>query len=245
MKRLPYLSLPVEESLVKEIVTNLPRYRGEGFGDLAPRTDWTIECKYEYNPEPLAKLDPTESDYHNSLLVWQALSTMPTSLACEGRIWSRLSHVECFKYAKERWLPKAGTDEQVARDVRRHFFAGTMTARRDDNAIARLWWSASVARRIAGDADIADSLRLITKTADIRSNIVERTMMMSRPVLARAVVEVMRSVPAVHAKEETFREFMKTLNRTGGGVVFERIAQKDVVAFVEHCAKVSLPASTA
>lgn len=240
MKRLPYISLPVEESLLKETAANLARYRGEGFGDLAPRSDWTIECKYEYDPEPLAKLDPAKSDYDNCLLVWQALSTMPISLACEGRIWSRFSHVECFKYAKERWLPKAGTDEQVTDEIRRHFFARTMTARRDDNAIARLWWSASVASRIADKGDISDTLKLITKTADIRSNIVERTMMMSRPVLARAVVEVMQRVPAVHGKEETFRGFMKTLNRTGGGIVFERLAQKDVVAFVEHCAKVSL-----
>ena len=241
MKRLPYVSLPVEDGLLNEITANLPRYRGEGFTDLASRTDWTIECKYEFNPEPLAELDATKSEYENSLLVWQALSTMPTSLACEGRIWTRLAHVECFKYAKERWLPNPGTDEQVVANVKRHFFARTMTARRDDNAIARLWWSASVASRIAGNGDISETLKLITKTADIRSNIVERTMMMSRPVLARAVVEVMRRVPAVYGKEETFREFMKTLNRTGGGVVFERISAEEVVAFAEGCTRAVLP----
>jgi hypothetical protein len=242
MKRLPYVSLPIEDGLVSDIGVNLSRYRGVGFADLALRSDWQIECKYEYNPEPLAEVDATKSEYDNSLLVWQALSTMPISLACEGRIWTRLSHVECFKYAKERWLPISGTDEQLAGAVKKHFFARTMTARRDDNAIARLWWSASVASRIAGGGDITDALRLITKTADIRSNIVERTMMMSRPVLARAVVEIMNRIPAVYGKEETFREFMKTLNRTGGGVVFERIAQREVEAFVEKCARLVVPA---
>lgn len=242
MQRLPYLSEPVEERLLQELGTNLSRYRGDGFGDLAGRPDWAIECKYEYDPAPLNNLDASKSDYENTLLVWQALSTMPISLACEGRIWSRLAHVECFEYAKARWLPNGGTDEQVAEEVRRHFFARTMTARRDDNAVARLWWSASVASRIAGGGDISDTLRLITKTADIRSNIVERTMMMSRPVLARAVVEVMRTIPAVHGKEETFREFMKTLNRTGGGIVFERLPPSAVTDFVEKCARSSLPA---
>ena len=240
MKRLPYVSLPVEDGLLNEILTNLPRYRSDGFTDLASRTDWTIECKYEYNPEPLAELDAAKSEYENSLLVWQALSTMPISLACEGRIWTRLAHVECFKYAQERWLPKLGTDERLTAEVKRHFFARTMTARRDDNAIARLWWSASVASRIAGNGNISETLKLITKTADIRSNIVERTMMMSRPVLARAVVEAMRRVPAVHGKEETFREFMKILNRTGGGIVFERIATEEALAFVEKCARAVL-----
>lgn len=241
MQRLPYVSEPVEEKLLQEIVANLSRYRGTGFGDLASRPDWTLECKYEYDPAPLAKLDADTSDYDNSLLVWQALATMPPSLACEGRTWTRLSHIECFTYAKARWLSTAGTDDQVADDVRRHFFARTMTARRDDNAIARLWWSAWVASRIAGKGDISDTLKLITKTADIRSNIVERTMMMSRPVLAGAVVEVMRAIPAVHGSEDTFREFMKTLNRTGGGIVFERLASNDVFTFVENCAKRCLP----
>ena len=80
-----------------------------------------------------------------------------------------------------------------------------MTARRDDNAIARLWWSSWIASTIAGKGDMADTLKVILMKADIRSNIVERTMMMSRPVLARAVVEVMQKVPAVHGSEDTFR----------------------------------------
>ena len=83
-------------------------------------------------------------------------------------------------------------------------------------------------------------MKVILMKADIRSNIVERTMMMSRPVLARAVVEVMQKVPAVHGSEDTFREFMRTLNRTGGGIVFERLSPNDVFVFVENCAKRSL-----
>ena len=240
MERLPYLAEPLEEALLSNIEANLPRYRGAGFGDLATRPDWAIECKCEYDPSPLSRLDAGKSEYDNSLLVWQALSMVPTSLACEGRIWSRLSHVECFQYAKARWLPTKGSDDEIAGAVGLHFFARTMTARRDDNAIARLWWSAKIASMIAEKGDIADTLRLITLTADIRSNIVERTMMMSRPVLARAVVEVMRSVPAVHGSELAFRDFMKMMNRSGGGIVFERLAPKDVLAFTENCAKRSL-----
>lgn len=240
MKRLPYFSEPVEDKLQQEIQANLSRYRGAGFSDLASRPDWAIECKFEYDPLPLSKLDAENSEYDNSLLVWQALSMLPASLACEGRIWTRLSHAECFEYAKARWLPNSGGDDKVADAVRLHFFARTMTARRDDNAISRLWWSAKIASVIAGKADIADTLKLITMTADIRSNIVERTMMMSRPVLARAVMETMLCVPAVHGSEDTFRDFMKILNRSGGGIVFERLAPRDVLAFVENCAKRSV-----
>lgn len=236
MKRLPYLSEPVEERLQQDIHSNLSRYRGSGFGDLASRPDWNIECEFEYDPLPLSKLDAENSEYNNCLLVWQAMSMLPTSLACEGRIWTRLSHVECFEYAKARWLPNVGSDDQIAGAAELHFFARTMTARRDDNAIARLWWSAKIASRIAGKVDIADTLKLITKTADIRSNIVERTMMMSRPVLARAVMEAMQTVPAVHGSESAFRDFMKLLNRSGGGIVFERLAPKDVLSFVNDCA---------
>jgi hypothetical protein len=237
VKRLPYLSEPVEEELRQEINANLSRYRGAGFGDFSSRPDWAIECKFEFDPDPLSRLNATKSEYDNCLLVWQALSLLPTSLACEGRIWSRLTHIECFQYAKERWLPVESTDDELAGAVRLHFFARTMTARRDDNAIARLWWSVKIASRIAESGDIADTLKLVTATADIRSNVVERTMMMSRPVLARAVVEAMRSVPAVCGSESTFRDFMKLLNRSGGGIVFERLAPHEVRDFVSNCAK--------
>jgi hypothetical protein len=242
MKRLPYLSEPVEDQLIQGLKTNLARYRGAGFGDLGARSDWAIECRYEYDSTPLLKLDANKSEYENCLLIWQALSTLPPSLACEGRIWTRLSHVECFEYAKARWLPSNATDDQLASAVHTHFFARTMTSRRDDNAIARLWWSAKIASRIAETPDISTTLSLIVKTADIRTSIVERTLMMSRPVLARAVVEVMRSLPEVSGSEVAFRDFMKLLNRTGGGIVFERISSKDVSAFVESCARRSLGA---
>ncbi len=237
MKRLPYLSEPVEEKLRQQISENISRYRGAGFSDLASRPDWAIECKFEFDPLPLSKLDSGNSEYENCLLVWQALSLLPASLACEGRIWTRLTHVECFQYAKARWLPSAASDEETANAVQLHFFARTMTARRDDNAIGRLWWSSKIASRIAASSDIAETLKLITTTADIRSNIVERTMMMSRPVLARAVMDAMRSFPDVYGSEVAFRDFMKLLNRSGGGIVFERVATKDVLDFVNNCAK--------
>src|SRR5262245_1029155 len=102
MQRLPYVSEPVEERLFLEVETNLSRYRKTGFGDLAVRPDWLIECKYAYDPAPLEKLNVGKSEYENSLLVWQALSSLPYSLACEGRIWTRLSHIECFDYATAR-----------------------------------------------------------------------------------------------------------------------------------------------
>jgi hypothetical protein len=237
VKRLPYVSEPVEEKLRQEVRENLPRYRGGGFGDLASRPDWAIECKFEFDPFPLSKLNARNPEYDNGLLVWQALSLLPTSLACEGRIWTRLTHVECFQYAKERWLPTDGTDDEMISAIQLHFFAGTMTVRRDDNAVARLWWSSKIASRIAGSGDIGDTLRLITMTADIRSNIVERTMMMSRPVLARAVMDAMRSLPEVCGSENAFREFMKLLNRSGGGIVFERLASQEVRDFVDKCAR--------
>ena len=240
MRRLPYISEPVEEALFSGIFGNLQRYRTDGFSDLATRSDWNIECQFEYDPAPLAGLSNKASEFDNALLVWQSLYQLSPSLACEGRIWTRLSHVECFTYSKERWLSVDSTDDKFSSDVKTHFFARTMTARRDDHAIARLWWTAKIASKLSSSGDITEPLKYLTKKADIRSGFVERTMMMSRPVVGRAVIQLMDENPEIYKTEDKFRNFMKLLNRTGGGIGFELQNFDDTLKSFKDCAERSL-----
>lgn len=127
--------------------------------------------------------------------------------------------------------PSSVTDQQI--EV--HFFARTLTETRDDNAVGRLWWNGQIAS-IASPNDPEAALRLVLKTADIRSNFVERTRMVSRPVLAQALVRMMAVEPWITSTEAHFREFMKVVNRNGGGILFEVLGPSETDKFLGSCA---------
>jgi hypothetical protein len=69
----------------------------------------------------------------------------------------------------------------------------------------------------------------------IRSNFVERIWMTSRRSIASAVLNAMQSDSWITNAEKNFREFMKSLNKLGGGIVFEALARSDIEAFVRDC----------
>ena len=236
--RLKYLSNATIDGLRENIAANVDRYRSGDFNDMMTSGDWSIELDLTVDLAPLAGLDASgkpEAEIANSRLVWKVLSGLTPTLACEEGIWTRLTHVECLDFARARWLSPDMDDETVAKTVEEHFFAPGLTARRDDNAISRLWWNAYVAHSVTPGPAL-ESLDMILKKADIRSNIVERSATASRPALTAGIVRVMRRIEWVAGHEDNFRSFMKTLNRLGGGMVFECMPEADVDAFMDDCA---------
>jgi hypothetical protein len=164
---------------------------------------------------------------------------MSPAIAREGRIWTRLTHVEALAYARARWLSgKSG--EALDKAVIDHFFGTGLTSVRDDNAIGRLWWNAKIARIAAGSGDHEQALRVILKSADIRSNFVERSRTTSRPKLAQALVRLMTAEPWITSDEASFRHFMKVLNRNGGGILFEVLSNADVDTFLTQTAAIAM-----
>ena len=88
--------------------------------------------------------------------------------------------------------------------------------------------------------NINKALELILKTADIRSNFVERIWMSSRRKIAVAVLRAMETQKWITDAEQNFREFMKALNRQGGGIVFEALSESEADAFVQQCAELAV-----
>ena len=244
--RLQYLSSAVAERLMDDVEKNLNRYLKGNFENMMAEDGWSIATAIEVDLEPLKRLKmgggPKE-EIHNALLVWQALARLTPSLASEGRIWTRLTHLEGLAYARARWL-EGKPRPSAPKLVRTHFFADTLTRRRDDNAIGRLWWAAYIARLAMPD-DQLGALKIILKSTDTRSNIVERARSSSRPTIAAGVVRAVMREPGVTESENAFREFMKALNRLGGGVIFEAMADAEIDRFMDECYRVSkVPART-
>jgi hypothetical protein len=61
--------------------------------------------------------------------------------------------------------------------------------------------------------------------------------MTSRRNIASAVLGLMKSEPWVTDAEKNFRMFMKSLNRLGGGIVFEVLDRNDI----EHFCRIAFP----
>jgi hypothetical protein len=236
--RLKYLSSDTIQNLRATVRDNLDRYRAGDFSDLMPSGEWAIELDLDADLSVLDALDPAgtpEVEIKNSRLVWKALSHLTPALACEEGIWARLTHVECLAFARNRWIRTDADDEAVAKAVTDHFFAATLTSRRDDNAISRLWWNAYIANLAFSDAELS-ALNVILKKADIRSNFVERSLTASRPALTAGMVRIMQREAKITEREDSFRSFMRSVNKLGGGIVFEAMSEADIDAFMKLCA---------
>jgi hypothetical protein len=262
MPKLKYVAESILADLKANVPPNLERYRSLGFDDCADLNGWSMELSsVEVDPDRLARLDSTggsATEVENSMIVFGAFEGFTPAIATEERIWTRLTHLECLGYTRNRWplldeprekrgLLRSLTEskEKVAEERKRvrhqnisqveaHYFARGRTGYRDDNAVSRLWWNAFIAWRV-DPQDQKGVLSELLKTADIRSNLVERPMLSNRASLLRGIIRTMRSHPDVYATELTFREFMKALNLRGSGVLFESLTGLETDKILLKC----------
>jgi hypothetical protein len=238
MTKLKYLSDETLENLRSGVAPNLGRYRHGGFADLMPLGDWSLELDFEADLSFLEGLDPSgtpKAEINNSRRVWKALGRLTPALACQEGIWARLTHVECLAFSRDRWIPSEADDKAATKLIEDHFFCPTLTSRRDDNAISRLWWNAYIANLANPDAALP-ALDVILQKADVRSNFVERSMTASRPSLAAGMIRIMQRVVTITEREDNFRAFMRSVNKMGGGIVFEAMSEVEIDAFMKMCA---------
>jgi hypothetical protein len=238
------LAQPVLDRLAAEIGENLERYRSGSFADMAQENGWAIESRLaSWDPSIVGKLDPSGSpaaEVHNSLLVWRGFPGVTPAMAREERLWSRLCHVECLEFARERWLDGSDKDANL---VRIHFFASGTTGCRDDNAIGRLWWNAHVAS-IASPDDVELGLSRLLARANNRMQIIERANTGSREPLVRGIVRMLGSEPWLNIDDRAIVDFMKEVNKRSGSLIFEALGDSGVDDHLQRClefAKVNSP----
>lgn len=231
MARLKYVSQKVLDDLIDKTPEHIDRYVETGFEDLAQQIGWAVETvgvEVDYDRLQDLKLDRTSGavEVHNSLVVHDALSRLRRAVARDERIWVRLTHIECIRYARARWLTGVST-ENLEKQIKLHFFAGTLNQTRDDNAISRLWWNGEIATT-AFPEDRKRGLELILRTADTRLSLVERSRSGGRRPIIRGIVRALDSHAWLTEKDTNFRRFMKMLNVDGGGVLYEALPESAV-----------------
>jgi len=244
MRKLRILSQDAMDTLQEQVPDHRARYEYGHFLDLESTNGWAIDVSsVSIDDAALAKLDssPTspEIEVRNSLIVYHALGGLTPAIAREGRVWVRLTHIECLEYSRSRWLQRK-SEEALDKAVLAHLFGTGLTSIRDDNAIGRLWWNGKIAKMSAGNGDHEQTLRVILKSADIRSGFIERSNTTSRPKLAHGIIRLMLGEAWVTADADNFREFMKVLNRNGGGILFEALDDCDIDRFLADTVTIAM-----
>lgn len=223
--KIPYVSLNTERALWNDVELNQSRYASGGFSDILKKPGATLYMDQKYDPAPITQLDAEKGDLHNARLVWSALKGLTPALARENRLWTRLCHSEALNYARDRWWKDAavGNTEGL---TRLHSFARTRNQCRDDNAVARLWWSAFVAYRLH-PSDFEAALAALLNKADTRAAIVERPWTGARIPIGREIIQGLQTDEWLSAKEDNLREVMKKLNVSAAGLAIEACTGND------------------
>lgn len=242
MNKLPYLSQDVADSLRENIANNLDLYKSsEGFAEHAEAPNWNLKLSIDGDLEALQDLvcsDDPKYDYHNSLIIGKTLRNLTPVLARENRFWSRLSHLEGFKYSKKRWLKDSSSDEVLIKSIDTHFFATGIQACRDDHALSRLWWNYHIAKQTMPD-EPERALKTLIASQEIRQGIVERSSLAARPIVTKAVVLTIEN-NEVLKRESIFRAFMRELNLLGAGIVFEVLSEEEILKRMHDCLELAL-----
>lgn len=131
-----------------------------------------------------------------------------------------------------RWLNRrSDSKEQAARQVRNHFFVTGNRGLIRDNGLAQLWWLG----KIAYDVDPVQPdqfLELLLHRQDVRATLIERpSVSMNQTVLQNIYVvmqEHWKNGKALFVRD-TFRDWLKSLNRRGGVVLLDALPENDLI----------------
>jgi len=236
--KLIYLSKKSHENLSDSIHKNIELYEGDGFSEYKDDFEWSLTLeKVDVDLRvlnDLKSMGDSKFDKEAALIVWKALYKLPASIACEARVWCRLTHIECFEYSRDRWGKKSSDKGVMIANINKHFFSNGRTGYRDDNAIGRLWWAAYIAK-LAYPEDHDAALSVILKTTDLRQTYIERPDITNRLDLAAGIIHALLNDEWVTLKEAHWRAFFVAINKFGSGVIFELWSREEVDDFVVRC----------
>ena len=222
---------------------NLPKYCEDmaWVSELGVKSQRELQTSVELKA-PLELLEPTNGDLkdiENAIRVHKALPQLTPLQARDPRLWTRLTHVECWPYMRKRWaVEKHLQDEgKAARFVESRFFVTQAQSRALlRNGIARLWWTAKVSHDPARENPY-ELVAVLLSTLDITQQILERG-------IGRAPAVLMVFLEFLNRNKELLltggdenrvriRKLAKFLNMHGGVCILDSLTQPQIMALLE------------
>jgi len=234
------------DGLFESVERNLERYIEGDFETMNLEEDAPEAPDARLLSGPLSRLRPEQgggNDAVNAALVFDALPGLTPRLARSEGLWVWLCHGPCLAFARERWIREGQSKAEIAKDVRRRFFAredGDRAFTRN-NAVASLWWRAHIASRYPR-ADMRRSLEILLTRTDLRSALLERPTTARDPRVFSALMDVVFSRHEADEKSPFFsrrnpyRLWSKKVNRLGKERTLDVLPEPELRALFERLA---------
>jgi hypothetical protein len=178
-------------------------------------------------------------DIENAIRVHRALSFLTPLQAREPRLWTRLTHVECWDYMRKRWdVERFGKDKGKAERfiLSRYFIAQTQSRSLLRNGLSRLWWYGHVTHDPERENPYALTGVLLS-TLDITQQIMERNFGRIEHVRTGFLEFLLRNKKKLlgpgNKKRWYIRQLAIYLNLLGGVTLLDALSRTDVGGFLE------------
>ncbi len=178
-------------------------------------------------------------DLENAIRVHRALRHLTPLQARDPRLWTRISHVDGWKYMRKRWpVERFSSDAgKATRFVEARYFITRNEGRAIlRNGIARLWWTAYLSYD-ASRTNPYELTAVLLSTLDITQQILERNMGRS-PVIVSSFLEFLSLnretlLTGGDINRERIRRLAKFLNLYGGVCLLDCLKQGDITKLLE------------
>ena len=230
-------------SLRGSVQPNLQRYSEDNswISELSSKNQRELQTSVELKA-PLELLEPVDGDLkdiENAIRVHKALPQLTPLQARDPRLWTRLTHVECWPYMRKRWtVEKHLQDEgKAVRFIESRYFVTQSQSRALlRNGIARLWWTAKVSHDAARDNPY-ELAAVLLSTLDITQQILERGIGRAPEVLMGFLEFLNRHKELLltggDENRVRIRRFAKFLNLHGGVCILDSLTQPQIMALLE------------
>jgi hypothetical protein len=230
--------------LLVGIPQNLPRYQEKkawAHRDAGFRSAH-LSCSLE--PAVPLELEMPDAgdmkDLENSKIVYQAFPQLTPLQARDPRLWTRLTHVECWPYMRKRWAVErhAENPARAMRYVQSHYFVPQAQSRALlRNGIARLWWYSHLTHN-PRRTDPFELTGVLLSYLDIAQQLLERNM--GRASTLRACfldyirVKGDKLGDTASKRRERIREMARILNLRGGVTLLDCLGTAEIVSILDE-----------
>jgi len=222
---------------------NLARYaeRKPWAARTAPREQVRLTSSLEL-ATPLELELPTGADLkdlENSIILHRALPDLTPLRARDPRLWTRLTHVECWSYMRAKWDIDKKTRDDGAKHVYilQHYFI----LRRESrallrNGIARLWWFSHLTHDPKRE-DPYELTKTLLSLLDIAKVLLEvnfgRAPQIRTGFLDFLRLNGSRLGSSAGQRRLIIRALSKMLNMQGGVTILDSLSCEDVMRLLE------------
>ncbi len=162
------------------------------------------------------------NDFENSKIIYANMINLSDIQATDERIWTFLTHVDCWEYMQSRWPVENGSR------ISERYLVSSGKRGLLRNGISRLWWGARLTY-LPFDEDPFRLTKILFKNQNLFQHLMERGYTNNRTLLKM----VLSSIEKIDMSDETFfsqreisQKYPKYLNLLGGRIILDTLDQK-------------------